>query len=71
MSTPEERWTKIDELIAKNAAAIRDLIAVSRTLIDTQQKTGEQLAELDAEVKELARILKAFLESREKPNGNR
>ena len=62
--TPEERFTKIENLLSamterhdgqieknnlqieKNTAGIRDLIQVSRTLIDAQLKTDEQIQAL-------------------------
>jgi hypothetical protein len=56
--TPEEQFMKIEnalrhaaeiqaqhaEAIARNEAAIRDLILVSRTLVDTAKLHGEQIA---------------------------
>ena len=72
--TPEERFTKIEnalqslaerqaqheELIAKNTAGIRDLVAVSRTIVDAQlrtnaqiEATGAQIKATDAQIKEL------------------
>ena len=91
MSTPEERWSrienaiqnllgvqaqhdvqieknseqigKLDEQIEKQNAAIRDLIVVSRTLIDAQQNTDRQL-------KKLAETMKTFLKNFPSPGGS-
>jgi chromosome segregation ATPase len=91
MSTPEERWSRIEDAIqnllsvqaqhdvqiAKNSeqigkldvqiekqnAAVRDLIVVSRTLIDAQQNTDRQL-------KDLAETMKTFLKNFPRPNGS-
>ncbi len=72
--TPEERHTKIENLIQtltesqvqqqetlarhdaeieKNNAAIRDLIVVSRTLVDSQKETTVQIQALASETREL------------------
>jgi hypothetical protein len=68
--TPEERWTRIEQQTAenqrqieKNTAAIRDLIGVSRTIVDTQQTTEKQL-------QLLIKTLDAFIRGFQKPNGN-
>lgn len=68
--TPEERWTRIEEQTAenhrqieKNTAAIRDLIVVSRPVVDTQQKTEKQL-------QLLIKTVDAFVKGFQKPNGN-
>ena len=64
MMTPEEQFMKIEnalrhaaeiqaqqaENIARNEAAIRDLIAVSRTLLDTAKLHSEQITALDDEL---------------------
>jgi hypothetical protein len=51
------------ESIARNEAAIRDLIAVSRTLVDTAKLHSEQIAALDNEWNEK---LKKAEEARER-----
>ena len=38
-------FEKIDAQIEKNTAAIRDLIAVGRTVIDAQQNTEREMAQ--------------------------
>jgi len=58
----DTRIKKNDVQIEKNAAAIRDLIVVSRTLVDSQLQTDEQL-------KRLEKIVEAFIKSLQKPNG--
>ena len=57
--TPEERFTKIENALGavaenqgKHDAAIQGLIRVSRTLIESQQKTDEQIKELREAQKE-------------------
>jgi len=61
--TPEERFTKIENLlvtltdrqvhneaeIERHNAAIRDLIAVSRTLVESQKQTTMQIEALTSE----------------------
>jgi hypothetical protein len=65
----------------KNANAIRDLIAVSRTLIDSQRETDARLretgADLDARLKmltenvdRLSMTVDRFLKGLQKPNGH-
>jgi hypothetical protein len=51
-----------DAQIEKNAAAIRDLIVVSRTIVDSQLQTNAQLDRLET-------IVEAFIKSLQKPNG--
>jgi hypothetical protein len=42
----EERLARLEENAEKNEAAIRDLIVVSRVLVDSQQKLAEAQQEL-------------------------
>jgi hypothetical protein len=65
--TPEERFTKIENLLAmqaenqasrdaeidKHNAAIRDLIAISRTLIDSHKLTASEISQLRESIAEL------------------
>ena len=51
--TTEERFTKIEntlstitEIQAKHESAIRDLVVVSRTFLDSQKETTKQMQEL-------------------------
>ena len=44
--TLEERFDRIELQIEKNTNGIRDLIVVSRTLVDSQQRTDAQIKEL-------------------------
>ena len=89
-------FRKTEELIAKNAeqigmnsgqigkheAALRDLILISRTLIEAQRDTDKQIKEmganLDIRLRALANgiddfraAVDAFLRGLHKPNGNR
>jgi chromosome segregation ATPase len=70
----DKKASQIDEQIEKNAAAIRDLIVVSRTVIDAQQESDKRMARLHSEIKaELEQLIKAvnaFLKGFQKPNGN-
>ena len=50
----------IDVQIEKNSAAIRDLISVSRTVIDAQQNTEKHMIRMYSEIKtELELLIKA------------
>ena len=55
-------------------AAIRDLIVVSRTVIDAQQETDKQIKQLDSDLKagleRLVQNIEALLKCLHKPNGN-
>jgi hypothetical protein len=65
--TPEERFTKIENLLAfltdrqvqneaeidKHNAAIRDLIAVSRTLVNSQKETTTQIQALTSDIAQM------------------
>src|SRR5215831_2398972 len=56
----ERKTSQIDAQIEKNTAAIRDLIAVSRTVIDAQLRTDKRTARLHSEIKsELEQLIKA------------
>ena len=75
--TPEERFTTIENMmkaltegqvrneaeIEKNSAAIRDLIMVSRTLVDAQMRTDGQIKELREAQKETDVKLKALIDT--------
>jgi len=75
--TPEEQFMKIEnalrhaaeiqvqqaETLAQNEAAIRDLIIVSRTLLNTAKLHSEQIAAMDDEVDEK---FKRAMEERER-----
>src|SRR2546427_4136716 len=70
----ERKTSQIDAQIEKNTVAIRDLIVVSRTLIDTQQATEKQMArmrsEIETDLQRLIQTVEAFLKGFQKPNGN-
>jgi hypothetical protein len=70
----ERRAIRIDAQIEKNTAAIRDLIVISRTVIDTQQETERHIArvhsEVKAEIELLIKAVNAFVKGFQKPNGN-
>jgi hypothetical protein len=65
--TPEERFTRIENSlttiaefqarneteIEKNAAAIRDLVVISRTLIDSHKRTEAEIDKLHDSIVEL------------------
>ena len=58
--TPEERFTKMENLLAtvienqaKHDAGIRDLIAVSRTVVDSQKQTTAQINALTSDLSQL------------------
>jgi uncharacterized FlaG/YvyC family protein len=59
----EKKTSQIDAQIEKNTAAIRDLIVVSRTVVNQQQRTEKQL-------QLLIKAMNAFLRGFQKPNGN-
>ena len=59
----QRKTSQIDGQIEKNTAAIRDLIVVSRTVVDQQQETEKQL-------QVLIKTMNAFLKGFQKPNGN-
>ena len=60
--TPEERFNRIEEQIATNTAAIRDLIVVSRTLVDAQTRTDGQIQELRAALHGLIETVDRFIQ---------
>jgi ribosomal protein L29 len=70
----ERKTSQIDAQIEKNTAAIRDLIVVSRTVIEAQQTTEKQMARLHSEIKAqlelLIKTVDAFVKGFQKPNGN-
>ena len=89
--TSEERWVRIENALQtvaerqvlnevqteKNTAAIRDLIAISRTLIDSQRETDvrlkiltEDLDKLQISVDKLQISVYQFLKGLQRPNGN-
>ena len=65
---------RIDAQIEKNTAAIRDLILVSRTLVDTQQAADRQMKQIDSDIRasldRLVQTLEALFKRLQKPNGN-
>ena len=80
--TPEERFIKIENVLqtvsenqAKNEAAIRDLIIVSRNIVDAQIRTDAEIKELRESQKETNAKLNALIETvdkiirRDNPNG--
>ena len=83
LMTPEQRFTKIESAIEaltetqtrhevqldKQNAGIRDLIVVSRTLIEAQKATDDRLNGLIGTVEELSTAVKALVRGLQKPNG--
>lgn len=74
MERMERKTSQIDAQIEKNTAAIRDLIVVSRTVVDAQQATEKHMIQMHSEIKaELELLIKAvnaFVKGFQKPNGN-
>ena len=89
--TPEERLTRIEDAIqalietqVKHETGIRDLIVVSRSLVDSQKENTTQIQELreaqrstDTNLKtlietvnQLSRSVTTLVQSLQKPNGN-
>jgi len=70
----ETRSAQIDAQIEKNTTAIRDLIVVSRSVIESQKIAEKQFTQIHAEIKaEIERLIKAvevFLKGFQKPNGS-
>ncbi len=70
----ERKTSQIDAQIEKNTDAIRDLIVVSRTVLETQQANDKRMDRMHSEIKgEIDRLIKAmnaFLKGFQKPNGN-
>jgi hypothetical protein len=70
----ERKTSQIDAQIEKNTAAIRDLIVVSRTVLEAQQASEKRMdrmhSELKAEIEQLIKTVNAFLKGFQKPNGN-
>ena len=80
----EERWVRIENALQtvaerqvmneiqteKNTAAIRDLIAISRTLIDSQRETDVRLKILTEDINKLQIAVDKFVKGLQKPNGN-
>src|SRR5438093_688505 len=62
MRKNNEQIRKNDEQIEKNTAAIRDLIMVSRTLIEAQTRTDAQIQEMREAQKHTDEKLNAFPE---------
>jgi chromosome segregation ATPase len=61
---------KTSKETGKNTAAIRDLIAISRTLIDTPQARDKEVKELRLNLTALIETVNSFVKSLQKPNGN-
>jgi hypothetical protein len=82
--TPEERLTRIENAIhalvetqARHEVGIRDLIVVSRTLVDAQQAADNTIRQLIDTVDRLAKTVDqlsssvdTLVKSFQKPNGN-
>ena len=66
----ERKISQIDAQIEKNTAAIRDLIVVSRTVIETQQATDKQIDRVKVQLELLIKTVDAFVKGFQKPNGN-
>ena len=68
--TPEERLTRIENSIqalvetqAKHETGIRDLIVVSRTLVESQKETTTQINELQETQRSTDTKLKTLIET--------
>ena len=70
----ERKTSQIDAQIEKNTAAIRDLIVVSRTVVDAQQATERHMVQMQSDIKAelelLIKVVNAFVKGFQKPNGN-
>ena len=77
----ERKTSQIDAQIEKNTSAIRDLIVVSRPVIDAQQTTEKHIerihsdmalmhSDLKAELELLIKAVNAFVKGFQKPNGS-
>jgi phage-related minor tail protein len=62
--------TELSTQVEKQNGGIRDLIAVSRILINSQQTTDRQINSLINTVDQLGRIIDRFVQGLQKPNGN-
>jgi hypothetical protein len=60
---------KISGQTEKNAAAIQDLVVVSRSLLDSHIQIDAELKRLVGTVDRLGDIIAAFVKSLQKPNG--
>jgi chromosome segregation ATPase len=81
--TPEERFTKIENAIQaltenqaaqqieidKQNAGIRDLIVVSRTLLDSQQELTTQMREVTTQIREIAKKIAELREAQQSTEG--
>jgi methyl-accepting chemotaxis protein len=68
----EKITTSVDKISVqteKNAAAIRDLVVVSRTLLDSHIQIDAELKRLVGTVDRLGDMIAAFVKSLQKPNG--
>ena len=63
----ETKTTQIDAQIEKNTSAIRDLIVVSRSVIESQKQLH---TEIKADIERLIKAVEAFLKGFQKPNGH-
>ena len=61
---------KNNQQIEKNTAGIRDLIVVSRSLVEAQFATDNRLNTLIETVDRLSTTVDTFVRSLQKPNGN-
>jgi len=82
--TAEERLTRIENAIhtlietqekheaqlERQSTGIRDLIVVSRSLVDAQQATDNTIKQLIGTVDRLAATVDTFVQGFQKPNGN-
>jgi hypothetical protein len=73
----ERRSIQTDAQIEKNTSAVRDLIVVSRAVIDAQlanerrmERMDRNVAEIKSQLDLLIKDLRAFLKNLQKPNGN-
>jgi hypothetical protein len=58
---------KVDKQVEKNSDAIRDLIVVSRTVIEAQQQLH---SEIKTQLELLVKAVDAFVQGLRKPNGS-
>jgi hypothetical protein len=82
--TPEERLTRTENMIKalsesqvhheamieKQNAAIRDLIVVSRTVLDSQKHTGNQILKLSDQVQALSGQVQEFGKAQKRTEDN-
>jgi len=65
----EAQFVKHSAIVEKQNAGIRDLVVVSRTLVDAQQAADKTIQQLIRTVDRLANTVDTLVKSFQKPNG--